>query len=73
MRLNGHTILITGGSSGIGLALTERFLTHDNKLIIVGRDTAMTADHRHNGKKISPEDLVNEFVHSLFTFICIQD
>ncbi len=39
MRLNGHTILITGGTSGIGLALAERFLAHGNDLIIVGRDS----------------------------------
>ncbi|HIW35060.1 MAG TPA: SDR family NAD(P)-dependent oxidoreductase, partial [Candidatus Paenibacillus intestinavium] len=38
MKLTGHTILITGGASGIGLALTEQFIQHNNELIVVGRD-----------------------------------
>ncbi len=40
MRLSDHTILITGGASGIGLALAERFVRHRNRVIIVGRDEA---------------------------------
>lgn len=38
MKNNGHTVLITGGSSGIGLAMAERFLLHGNRVIAVGRD-----------------------------------
>ena len=34
----GNTVLITGGSSGIGLALAKRFLSLNNKVIITGRD-----------------------------------
>ncbi|WP_437756285.1 SDR family oxidoreductase [Sorangium sp. So ce1389] len=37
MQLSGNTVLITGGSSGIGLALTERFLAAGNRVIITGR------------------------------------
>lgn len=37
MKTTGNTVLITGGSSGIGLALARRFLTLDNKVIITGR------------------------------------
>ena len=37
MKLSGNTILITGGSAGIGLAFAERFLENDNEVIIVGR------------------------------------
>lgn len=38
MLLTGNTVLITGGSSGIGLALAKRFLSLKNKVIITGRD-----------------------------------
>ena len=37
MNLQGNTILITGGSNGIGLGLAERFLRRDNEVIICGR------------------------------------
>lgn len=37
MNLSGNKILITGGASGIGLALTERFLQDNNEVIICGR------------------------------------
>jgi uncharacterized oxidoreductase len=37
MKLSGNTILITGGASGIGFALAERFLKLNNEVIIVGR------------------------------------
>ncbi len=37
MQLSGNKILITGGASGIGLGLTERFLEEGNTVIICGR------------------------------------
>jgi uncharacterized oxidoreductase len=37
MNLSNNKILITGGASGIGLGLTERFLKENNKVIICGR------------------------------------
>jgi uncharacterized oxidoreductase len=37
MKLNNNTILITGGASGIGLGLTERFLQLGNTIIVCGR------------------------------------
>jgi uncharacterized oxidoreductase len=37
MNLVGNTILITGGSSGIGFAFAERFLKSGNKVIVCGR------------------------------------
>src|ERR1051325_806578 len=37
MKLSNNKILITGGASGIGLALTERFIKEGNTVIICGR------------------------------------
>src|SRR6478609_8723983 len=37
MKITGKKILVTGGASGIGLGLTERFLNDNNTLIICGR------------------------------------
>ena len=37
MKLSNNKILITGGASGIGLGLTERFIKEGNTVIICGR------------------------------------
>lgn len=37
MKLSGNTILITGGSSGIGLELSKQFIQRNNNVIICGR------------------------------------
>ena len=37
MKLKSNKILITGGGSGIGLGLTERFIKENNTVIICGR------------------------------------
>lgn len=38
MKLSGNKILITGATSGIGKALTEKFCQLDNQIIAVGRN-----------------------------------
>ena len=38
MDLSNRTVLVTGGSSGIGLGLAEAFLRSKNRVIICGRD-----------------------------------
>nr|MBC7611369.1 SDR family NAD(P)-dependent oxidoreductase [Pseudopedobacter sp.] len=37
MKLSNNKILITGGASGIGFGLTERFISENNQVIICGR------------------------------------
>ncbi|WP_168120841.1 SDR family NAD(P)-dependent oxidoreductase [Paenibacillus sp. HB172176] len=41
MKLTGNTILITGGSAGIGLAFAERFIKGGNTVIVCGRREQM--------------------------------
>ena len=38
MEYNNQKVLITGGSSGIGLALAKKFIENDNTVIIIGRN-----------------------------------
>jgi uncharacterized oxidoreductase len=40
MKLSGNTVLITGGTSGIGLELTRQLLAKGNWVIVTGRDQA---------------------------------
>jgi uncharacterized oxidoreductase len=44
MQISGNTVLITGGSSGIGLALAERFSKAGNEVIVTGRRAALLAE-----------------------------
>ncbi|HEY5229684.1 MAG TPA: SDR family NAD(P)-dependent oxidoreductase [Galbitalea sp.] len=46
MRISGNTILITGGTSGIGLELAARFLALDNTVIVTGRSQSGSDDAR---------------------------
>lgn len=41
MKLSNNKILITGGATGIGLGLTERFIQENNTVIICGRREAL--------------------------------
>ncbi len=44
MKLSGNTILITGGSTGIGLSLAESFLKEGNEVIICARREELLAE-----------------------------
>jgi len=44
LPISGNTVLITGGSSGIGLAFAKQFLQTGNRVIITGRNTEKLAN-----------------------------
>ncbi|SFE61927.1 uncharacterized oxidoreductase [Paenibacillus catalpae] len=62
MKLSGNTILITGGSSGIGLAFAERFMKAGNTVIITGRreNVLQDAEEKIPGLITRVSDLENE-------------
>jgi NAD(P)-dependent dehydrogenase (short-subunit alcohol dehydrogenase family) len=52
-RLNGKIAVITGGSSGIGLASAKRFLENGAQLVIAGRDQkTLDAAAKELGNKV---------------------
>jgi uncharacterized oxidoreductase len=65
MELKGNTILITGGSSGIGLALAKKFVELENTVIVTGRSAerlqatklAVPALHTYRCDAADPNDL----------------
>lgn len=44
MKTTGNTILITGGTSGLGLGLAQRFAAAGNKVIVAGRRAELLRD-----------------------------
>jgi uncharacterized oxidoreductase len=62
MILSQNKILITGGASGIGLGLTERFLLENNTVIICGRRASLLAEiaQKHPSVITRVCDLSNE-------------
>ena len=47
MTMTGNTILVTGGASGIGLALAKRFSARGNTVILAGRRAEALAKAKH--------------------------
>jgi len=62
MDLSSNTVLVTGGASGIGLALASRFLLAGSEVIVCGRREARLeqARARHPGLRVRTCDLERE-------------
>jgi uncharacterized oxidoreductase len=52
MKLTGRTILITGGSAGIGLAFALKFVELGNEVIVTGRRQELLDDVRAKHPKL---------------------
>jgi uncharacterized oxidoreductase len=60
MDLHGNTLLITGGGSGIGLALAEEFRRLGNQVVVAGRSQARLEVAKAKGLKVLPVDMTSE-------------
>ena len=52
MEISGNTVLITGGTAGIGYALAEAFLEAGNEVIICGRREARLLEVQKNHPQV---------------------
>jgi uncharacterized oxidoreductase len=52
LRTKGNTVLITGGTSGLGLGFAEEFIRRGNKVIISGRREKRLQDIKKKNEKI---------------------
>lgn len=72
MELTGHTVLITGGGTGLGSGLAKAFHEKGNKVIITGRREQTLKDFasQYPSMEIFAMDVANEAdVHRLSNFI----
>ena len=62
MKLSGNTVLVTGGASGIGLGLAERFRRAGSEVIVCGRreEKLREAQRRIPGLRVRTADLSTE-------------
>jgi uncharacterized oxidoreductase len=60
MNMSGNTILITGGGSGIGLALAEAFKKIGNEVIVAGRSKAKLEHAKALGLHTLTVDMMTE-------------
>ncbi len=61
MTPNGHTVMITGGATGIGFALAKQFHAAGNQIILIGRreDVLRQAAEQLSGCRFAVADIAN--------------
>ncbi len=65
MKLEDHVVFITGGGSGIGLALARGFLERNNTVIVSGRNAAKLAEVKRSNRGLhTMESDVTDFAQS---------
>jgi short-subunit dehydrogenase involved in D-alanine esterification of teichoic acids len=52
MKLENHVVFITGGASGIGLALARELLERHNTVIVSGRNPSKLAEAKRNHPRL---------------------
>lgn len=72
MKLSGNAVLITGGGSGIGLALAEELKKLGNEVIVAGRSAAKLADAKAKGLHTLTVDMMNEASIKEFASLAIS-
>ena len=71
MKMTGNTILITGGGSGIGLALAEEFVRLDNRVIVAARSPEKLKLAENKGLKTIKADISEaESIQALSRRVC---
>ncbi|MDB5096165.1 MAG: short-chain dehydrogenase [Cyanobacteria bacterium RYN_339] len=62
MKLAGNTVLVTGGATGIGLAIAQRFLAAGSRVVVCGRraDKLAEAQAAHPGLETIVADVAGE-------------
>jgi NAD(P)-dependent dehydrogenase (short-subunit alcohol dehydrogenase family) len=55
-RLHGRAALITGGTTGLGFAIAERFMAEGARVVVTGRDEALGAAAEANLRAAAGED-----------------
>lgn len=75
MNMTGNTILITGGGTGIGRALAERFAKLGNTVIIAGRRKAILNEvvDANPGMKAEVVDITDQAAVSAFAAKLVRD
>lgn len=75
MQMNGNTILITGGGSGIGRALAEAFQAEKNQVIIAGRRKGVLNEtvKANPGMKSAVLDIEDKDVIPVFAKKIVKD